>query len=89
MNTTEFLTNVVPIGINNSFFFYTILNLYKIRQIVVKSLNVKTIKQRKNSDTASNNDFYPFEVIIDEWEEIEAIFVVESYNVIFQYYYCK
>ncbi|KAG4089426.1 hypothetical protein H8356DRAFT_1322191 [Neocallimastix lanati (nom. inval.)] len=55
--------------------------------IVVKSLNVKTIKQRKNSDTASNNDFYPFEVIIDEWEEIEAIFVVESYNVIFQYYY--
>ncbi|KAG4090016.1 hypothetical protein H8356DRAFT_1366497 [Neocallimastix lanati (nom. inval.)] len=30
------------------------------------------IRQRRNSDTDSNDNFHPHGVIFDEWEELEA-----------------
>jgi hypothetical protein len=46
--------------------FYTIINLYTIRHTVVKSVDNKTIWQRRNSDTDSNDNFYSDGVIINE-----------------------
>jgi len=36
-------------------------------------LILKRYKQRRNSETGSNDNFYPHGVIIDEREELEAI----------------
>jgi len=47
--------------------------LYTIRPTVVKSVEVETINQRRNSDTDSNDNFNSHGVIIDDWEELEAI----------------
>ncbi|KAG4100867.1 hypothetical protein H8356DRAFT_1385490 [Neocallimastix lanati (nom. inval.)] len=66
----EFLTNVMPIVIGD---FYTMIDLYSVRPTVVKSVDVVTIRQRRNSDTDSNDNFHPHGVIFDEWEELEAI----------------
>jgi len=65
----EFLTNVMPIVI---FDFYKMIDLYSIRSTVVKSVDVETIRQRSNSDTDSN-DNNTQGVIIDEWEELDAL----------------
>jgi len=47
-----------------------ISDFYTIRSTIVKIVDVETIRQRRNSDTDSN-DLH--RVIIDEWEELEAI----------------
>ncbi|KAL6617873.1 hypothetical protein U3516DRAFT_747978 [Neocallimastix sp. 'constans'] len=39
----------------------------------------ETISQRRNSDTNSNDNFYLSRVIIDKWEELEAISIFD-YN---------
>jgi hypothetical protein len=49
------------------------INLHTIRPTALKSVDDKTIKQRRNSDTDLNDIFYPHGVIIDEWVELEAI----------------
>ncbi|KAG4083250.1 hypothetical protein H8356DRAFT_1382087 [Neocallimastix lanati (nom. inval.)] len=49
--------------------FYTKIILHTI----VKSVVVETMRQRRNSDTDSNDNFYPHGVIINEWEELETI----------------
>ena len=64
------LLNVMPIVIGD---FYTMIDLYSVRPTVVKSVDVVTIRQRRNSDTDSNDNFHPHGVIFDEWEELEAI----------------
>ncbi|KAG4100799.1 hypothetical protein H8356DRAFT_1360136 [Neocallimastix lanati (nom. inval.)] len=46
--------------------FYTMINLYIIRPTVVKSVGVETIRQRRNYDTESNDNFYLNGVIINE-----------------------
>jgi len=46
--------------------FYTIINLYPIRPIVVKSIDIETIRQRRNSDTNLNDNFYPHGIIINK-----------------------
>ena len=76
----EYLTNVMPIVIGD---FYTMINLYSVRPTVVKSVDVVTIRQRRNSDTDSNDNFHPHGVIFDEWEELEAI---SSSNLITQFF---
>ena len=50
--------------------FYTIINLYTIRPFVVKRVQTEMIRQRRNSDTDSNDNFYlhGHGVIIDEWK---------------------
>jgi len=60
----------MPIVISD---FYTIINLYTIRPTVVKSVGVETIRQRRNSNTDSNDNFYSHGVTIDEWEELGTI----------------
>ena len=70
MGLVEFLINVMPIRISD---FYTMINLNCIRPTLVKSDDVETIKQRRNSDTDLNDNFYPHGVIIDEWEELKVI----------------
>jgi len=67
----EFLTNVMPIMIRG---LYTTINLFTIKLTVVKRVDIETIRQRKSSDTDSNNYFYSHGVITDEWEELENIF---------------
>jgi hypothetical protein len=64
----EFLTNVMPIVIGD---FYKLIDQYTIRPTVAESVDVVTIRQRRNSDTDSN-DRSPG-VIIDEWEELEVL----------------
>ena len=64
----EFLTNVMPIVSSD---FYTLIDRYTIRPTVARSVDVETIRHRRNSDTNSN-DNNPQEVIFDEWEELEA-----------------
>jgi len=51
------------------------IDLYIIRPTVIRSFNVETIKQRRNSNIDSNDNFFfhPYGVIIDEWEELETI----------------
>jgi len=45
---------------------YIMINLYTIRPTVVKSVDIETIKQKKNSDVDSNDNINPYEVIIDK-----------------------
>jgi len=59
----EFFNNVMFIGISD---FYTMINLYTIIPTVVKSVNIETIRQRRNCDTYSNDNIYLHGVIIDE-----------------------
>ena len=66
----EFLFNVMPIMFRN---FYAIINLYTIRPTVAKNINVETIRQHRNFDTDSDDNFYPNRIIIYEWEYLEAI----------------
>ncbi len=65
----EFLTNVTPI-VSRS--FYSMINKYSIGPIVVKSVNVETIRHRSNSDTETN-DNPPNGVIFEEWEVLQDI----------------
>jgi len=53
--------------------FYIMINLYSFRPTVVKSIGIETIRQRRYSDTDSNDNFYPHGVIINKWEELKAI----------------
>ena len=53
--------------------FYVIINLYTIRLIVVKNIDVETISRKRNFNTESNDNFYLYGVIIDEWNELEFI----------------
>jgi len=64
----EFLTNVMPIVIGD---FYKLIDQYTIRPTVAESVDVVTIRQRRNSDTDSNDSSSGF--IIDEWEELEVL----------------
>jgi len=66
----EFISNIIPIIISD---FYTMINLYTIRRTIIKSVDVETIGQRRNFDTDLNDNFYLHGVIINEWEELEAI----------------
>lgn len=66
----EFFTNVFPIVISD---FYTIIKLYTIKPTVFKSVDDDMIKQRRNSNTDSNDNFYPYGVLMDEWEELGVI----------------
>jgi len=66
----EYFTNVMSIVSGD---FYIMINLYSVRPTVVKSVNVVTIRQRRNSDIDSNGNFHPHGVIFDEWEGLEAI----------------
>jgi len=66
----KFRYNAMPIVISD---FYTVINLYTVRPIVVKSVIVETIRQRRNSKTYLNDNFYLHGVIINEWEELESI----------------
>jgi len=68
MGLSEFLTNVMPIVIGD---FYKLIDHYTIRPTVAESVDVVTIRQRRNSDTDSNDSL--FGVIIDEWEELEVL----------------
>jgi len=65
----EFLTYAMPI-VSRSYF--SMINLYSIGPTVVKSVDVETIRHRRNSDTESN-DNTSRSVIFEEWEELEAI----------------
>lgn len=65
----EFLTNVMPI-VNCDFF--AMIDLHSIRPTVVKSVDVVMIRQRRNSDTDSN-DNNTQGVMFEEWEELEAL----------------
>jgi hypothetical protein len=44
-----------------------------IRSIDVKNDDIETIRERRNSDIDSNDYFYIHVIIINEWEELEAI----------------
>jgi len=46
--------------------FYIMINLHTIRSTIDKSVNVETIRQRRNSDTDSNDNFYLHRVIVNE-----------------------
>ena len=70
MGLAEFISNIIPIIISD---FYTMINLYTIRRTIIKSVDVETIGQRRNFDTDLNDNFYLHGVIINEWEELEAI----------------
>ena len=70
LGLTEFLTNIMPFVIGN---FYIIINLYNIRSTVVKSVDIEMIRQRRNSDTNSNDNFYPHSVIIEELKAISFL----------------
>jgi len=65
----ESLTYAMPI-VSRSYF--SMINLYSIGPTVVKSVDVETIRHRRNSDTESN-DNTSRSVIFEEWEELEAI----------------
>ena len=64
----EFLTNVMPIVIGD---FYKLIDQYTIRPTVAESVDVVTIRQRRNSDTDSNDN--PSGVITDKWKELEVL----------------
>jgi len=65
----EFLTYAMPIVCRS---YFSMINLYSIGPTVVKSIDVETIRHRRNSDTESN-DNTSRSVIFEEWEELEAI----------------
>ena len=48
----EFLTNVMPIVIGD---FYKLIDQYTIRPTIAESVDVVTMRQRRNLDTDSNN----------------------------------
>jgi len=49
------------------------INLYTIRLTAVKSVKFETIRKRRNSESDSNDNFYPHGVFINEQEELEVI----------------
>jgi len=49
------------------------INLNNIRSTFVNSVDIVTIKQKRNSDAYSNDSFYLHEAIIDEWEKLEIL----------------
>ena len=51
--------------------YFSMINLYSIGP-TVKSVDVETIRHKRNSDTESN-DNTSRSVIFEEWEELEAI----------------
>ena len=65
----EFLTYAMPIVCCS---YLPMINLYSLESTVVKSVDVETIRHRRNSDTKSN-DNTSRSVIFEEWEELEAI----------------
>ena len=66
----EFLTNVMPIVTSD---FFRLIDQYTIRPTVTRSVDVVPIRHRRNSDTTSNGRPNQRGVIIEEWEELEAI----------------
>jgi len=55
----------MPIVIRDFFLHYNQF-VYHYTNNIFKSINIKTLKQRKNFDTISNVYFYPHGVIIGE-----------------------
>ena len=73
----EFLTNVMLIVISD---FYKVIDQYTIRPTVAESVDVVTIRQRRNSDTNWNDSSSGD--IIDEWEELEKELKILSSNLL-------
>jgi len=62
--------------------FYKLINLYTIKSIIVDSIDVEIIRQRKTFNTDSNSNNWLW-INIYEWEELEVLFTHVLFLLIF------